>query len=342
VHAVNVAASLGNSPELAEAWAKRACMHAMRTEFDNAFNAANEAAAVADRLDVPYQTQDRKSRSTAMANLYRGVVETYKGRWQLGSDYSQRAATQFRQCGDMLELAMAHAMVSENLYFHGRLDEALSWAKSGLEIIERSGAKQGILELQVSCVTVLARLGDIEAMTAMLERLRRLTSETDGLQKAAADSLSARYAMAAGECHHITGNIDEAALNLEGGTRFADRYSFIGTRPRVVMCYPLLAQTLLKQRQRVESGGPGRRIASRRKVRRLISIAYKWANSFPSLMAPTLLADGMYLWRFGDTAKASEKLEESIRVAEQQEAPLIRKDCEREAQILREGLVREV
>ena len=337
MHAVNVADSLGNSPELCEAWAKRASMHAMRCDFENAVVAANEAAAVATSLDLPFQTPEAKSRSAAMANLYLGLVETYQGRWERGSDFAQRAAAEFGACGDMLELATAHSVVSENLCYLGKLEEALSWANEGLDIIERTGAKQGVLELLVSRVSVLARLADTEALTTSLERLHALTSETEGLSKAAADAQSARYAMAAGEAFLVTRMYDDAVHNLEAGVKFVDRYSFIGTRPRWVLSYPLLALAYLKQHQRRELGEVTTRIASRRTVAKLIDKSYQWAEAFPSLMAPALLTDGMFLWRWGDQSAAREKLEESTRVAQQQGAPLLLADIGPETELLFAG-----
>jgi tetratricopeptide (TPR) repeat protein len=331
VHAVNVAGSLGVTPELCEAWARRACMHAMRADFESAARAADEASAVAESIDASDRATDVTSRSAAIAHLYQGVVRTYEGDWQRGKAFAEQAAAEFRDCGDMLELAVAHAVVSENLYYLGELDEALSWAKKGLEIIERSGAQQGILELLAAVVSILARLGEREALEDRLEQLRELTSRTDRLRKAAADALEARYAMAAGECFLITERWDAAAHHLETAVKFVDRYSFIGTRPRFVSAYPLLAQALLKQHQRADSQGSRRRLASKRRVRRLIARSHRWVESFPSLQATTLMAEGMFLRQFGDLAAARRKFDEAARVAEQRGAALVAADCRREA-----------
>jgi tetratricopeptide (TPR) repeat protein len=331
VHAVNVADSLGNSPELCEAWAKRAYVHAARTDFASALGAANQAAAIARSLDLAFQTPDLAGRSAAMANLYLGIVETFRGNWQRGSEFAQQAAAEFGACGDMLELANAHALASENLCQHGRLEDALSWAKDGLDIVNRTGANRGILELLVSYAIVLARLGDRAALDTTLERLGTLTSETGGLSKAARDALTARYAMAAGECYLITGRYDDAVRQLESGVKFLDRYSWVGTRPRWVHCYPLLAQAYLHQRGQ---SGSRKRGASKRTLANLIVKSHRWADAYPSLAPPALLADGMLHWASGDRQAASAKFSEGIEVAEQQGSPLVLADIRQQAALL--------
>lgn len=144
--------------------------------------------------------------------------------------------------------------------------------------------------------------------------------------KAASDALSARFAMVAGECYLNIGQIDDAVVNLEKGVKFVDRYSFIGMRPRWTMCYPMLVQAYIKQHQGVAQRDTRGRLASRRKLRKLLEKSHQWAEAYSSIKAPTFLAEGMYHQHCGDRATAEEKLQTSIQVAKDQDASLALSD----------------
>ena len=265
-----------------------------------------EASSVAQRTDNPF--------AIAFAWFTMGFLDFYEGSWDECESLLGRAATAYREAGDIHGWGGATVMLSFFVNFRGNLPLAVTLTeelvRAGQDAADPQVASWGLQELGYSA---LAR-GPLDEAAAILKKAQAIAVKIPAWQ-----GLAYQTAML-GKCHVLQGKLDESLVGVNEALHILN-IEKLGTPFDQVEPLCAYATVHVALAERLE-GAPQR--AATRDARRACRKALRSARLMPGWLPEALRLHGTSDWLSGDHAAAQAHWRESIAVAEKSSFPIER------------------
>lgn len=303
---LNLAERYPSSEVRARAWAEHGPVMSLVPFYDRAFQYLNNSLEIRRDLGNTF--------GQAQTQHYLGIVFYAASRFSECIENCRDAVRLFDQTGDFWELNMARYQLAASLYRQGDLaaaiEEAQRMHRSGLDLedVQASG-----LAVDILAKAAVGRIPADVVQAELCHQEKQLEQEEGHDAQTHSQVLQAEGVRLMAES-----NFSEAAEIFERGFEIARQAGTKNTY--VIPCLPWLATALRSEAERIRDSDPA---GSKRLLRRARSAArrgQRLARKFQNDLPHALRENGLVLMQQGRHRKARRFLEESLAIAEGQEA----------------------